>query len=202
MRLAKPDVMRINKLTLATLIGSMSISVAAQTNPTPASDTSQWVQQSDWPRDLYTTSIEGSVTADISVDTEGKPTACRIAQSSGYDAMDNVVCSRLMQRGEFKPATDDRGRSIEGLYTTTVAFRFNDSLPQIPEPGDLIMSFVIDKDGSVTECTVDGKAPASMGKLPDCPRGIRFQPATGANGLPQRMRVKFRFQVAREPLSE
>ncbi len=111
--------------------------------------------------------------------------------------MDNIVCERFAERGEFKPALDEQGDSVAGTFTTTVEFRFDDNLPELPVSAEFTHVMIVDETGLVVDCEI-------VGDLPDkqdgdgCPLGMRFMPATDITGKPVKVRIRTRVLIERE----
>ncbi len=54
----------------------------------------------------------GTVGITLKVNTDGSPSNCRIARSSGNGGVDALMCQLALQYVRFRPARDDRGRPI------------------------------------------------------------------------------------------
>jgi protein TonB len=64
-------------------------------------------------RRLAATGIRrGSVGVTIKVNTDGSPSNCRIARTSGDGAIDALMCQLTVRYVRFRPALDDRGRPV------------------------------------------------------------------------------------------
>lgn len=63
----------------------------------------------DYPPEAVNHHWQGSVGAELTVGTDGRPSACRIIQSSGYKILDDKTCKVLMSRAKFPPAHDLQG---------------------------------------------------------------------------------------------
>jgi outer membrane biosynthesis protein TonB len=63
------------------------LTAAAATVPTAtAIDPASWFSASNYPIEAIKKGIGGSVTFDVDVDSEGKPTACRIQSPQSFSA--------------------------------------------------------------------------------------------------------------------
>jgi len=96
---------------------------AGEREPRPASNTGAWVQTGDYPISMMRRGEEGNVSFRLTVDKEGKPTACQIVNSTRPQTFDDVVCHALLQRANFEPATDADGQPRAAYYSGTVGFR-------------------------------------------------------------------------------
>jgi protein TonB len=64
-------------------------------------------------RRLAATGIRrGSVGVTIKVNTDGSPSNCRVARTSGDGAIDALMCQLTVRYVRFRPALDDRGRPV------------------------------------------------------------------------------------------
>lgn len=88
----------------------------------PANNPTKWLTPSDYPSELLKAGTEGIVQFRLSVDEEGKPTGCRIQQSTQGAEFDQVVCAALMRRANFKPALDAHGQAIASYFRSAVRF--------------------------------------------------------------------------------
>ncbi len=52
----------------------------------------------------------------ITVGTDGRPKACRIARPSPEPDTDRVTCELAMKRFRFRPATNAAGEPVESDY--------------------------------------------------------------------------------------
>lgn len=188
---------RLCALLLAASHPAMAQAQDYARDPVPTTNPGGWFSQSDWPHDLWLKEIEGSLVVELAVGATGKIDDCRIAQTSGYVAMDSAVCSGFLQRGKFEPALDERGKPVAGTFTTRVEYRFDDNLQDLPASTDLTHVMVVDEAGEVIECDVQGSFPPGTDQE-GCPLGMRFKPATDVTGKPVKVRVRTRISVERE----
>jgi protein TonB len=54
----------------------------------------------------------GTVGITLKVNTDGSPSNCRIARSSGLGSVDSLMCQLALQYVRFRPATDASGRPV------------------------------------------------------------------------------------------
>ena len=57
-----------------------------------------------------------SVTIALTVDTGGRPTACRVVKASPFPDTDAITCRLAMERFRFRPATDRDGNPVIATY--------------------------------------------------------------------------------------
>ncbi|HEU4704226.1 MAG TPA: TonB family protein, partial [Sphingomicrobium sp.] len=65
--------------------------------------------QRSWPRG-------GRIFVRVRVEPTGRPSQCDVMRSYGDPAADQWTCSLVMQRAQFRPATDARGRPIAAWF--------------------------------------------------------------------------------------
>lgn len=199
--------MHMMKLISAAFVLCLPASAMAQRDyparPSPATDPSTWVQSSDWPNDLYQQEVEASVRVELDVSAQGSVQDCRIVRTSGYDVMDNVVCARLQQRGNFNPALSAEGVKVAAKHQMTVMFRYDDypAIP-VPETGQAFLSFTVDEEGNVSDCVRDSSFASTDMAAPPCPEGLTFEPALDALGKPISVRLITTISVKRAKLTD
>lgn len=66
----------------------------------------------DYPRDLGSAGIGGTVEMTFTVDVTGRATHCAVIRSSGSVDLDRLTCRLVEQRFRFRPATDRFGRPV------------------------------------------------------------------------------------------
>lgn len=54
----------------------------------------------------------GTVGITLKVNTDGRPSNCRIARTSGDRAVDSLMCELALQHVRFRPARDPQGRAV------------------------------------------------------------------------------------------
>lgn len=55
---------------------------------------------------------QGRVGLTVKVNTDGRPSNCRVVRSSGNPTADSLMCQLTLQYVRFRPALDDRGRPV------------------------------------------------------------------------------------------
>ena len=58
----------------------------------------------------------GRIFLRLRIEPNGRPSRCDVMRSFGNSAADQWTCSLVMQRGQFRPATDDSGRPIAAWF--------------------------------------------------------------------------------------
>jgi TonB family protein len=85
-------------------------------------DVYSWFSADDYPAEAQKQRIEGDVTFEVEVSVDGKPTACRIAKSSGSAILDKTTCDIVLARAKFKPAMR-HGKAVPGRYSKKAVWR-------------------------------------------------------------------------------
>lgn len=172
------------------------------TPPVPASDPGGWVTPDDYPAGALVDDVEGRVRFAVSVDKDGRPTGCKVIKSSGDPELDSVACAKVVERGSFIPATDAKGRRVKSEWYSAVQWQIPEFTPP-PAPSYFNGSFVVETDGSVTDCKIE-RAEPEIGDLEQafCATTTRFDPILGEDGTPVRQRVRVMSRVVHEDLPQ
>lgn len=180
---------------------------------TPVVNPATWVTTADYPTDALREEVEGRVGFELAIDTQGRPTSCRIKSSSGSPSLDETTCSLLTRRARFTPATDKRGRPRVGTYSNSVRWVIPTGeavLSLLPRAkltftkGDRTVTYTIKSDGTVTDCSISGDfgagpqlteidgrpVPQLKGSVFCPPPQVRFAPLTDKDGNPVERRVR------------
>lgn len=189
---AAPPVTIISEGTLNDPRGAMPI-----TNP------GQWVLPSDYPAAALRANEQGSTAFKLAIDSSGAVRQCQITGSSGSSTLDEATCRLIRQRANFKPATDAQNNPIEGNYSNRVRW----VLPKVapPEPGTAVTNFVVEADGSVTDCRVEltGGAATQLRMFNNiCSSTRKMQPYLDKDGNPERRRVEMTMAIVATPIPE
>ncbi|MEA3262513.1 MAG: energy transducer TonB [Pseudomonadota bacterium] len=92
----------------------------AKSPPIPTGNPANWVTTNDYPSKALLAGVSGTVRFMAIVGTEGRPTQCKIALSSGEPELDTVTCQLVMRRAQFKPAANAKGEPVVGYYINRV----------------------------------------------------------------------------------
>lgn len=88
----------------------------------PAGNPGRWVTPNDYPRGMLMKRKQAIVHFRLSVDENGKASACNIQQSTRPKAFDDAVCRALMRKAKFQPALDKDSEPIASYFRSTVVF--------------------------------------------------------------------------------
>lgn len=78
-----------------------------------------------YPKDALDRGEQGTVYYHVQIDGRGRPTECRITESSGYQRLDLATCTMLMDRAQFTPSQSRSGRRIRSTYDGKVIWRIS-----------------------------------------------------------------------------
>ena len=94
---------------------SLIFALAAVLTATPAS-----AQRAidDYPAEARRNGWEGKVVFRALIGVDGRAKTCEIVQSSGYAVLDDATCHKVIDSARFEPATDEKGKAVEGYYQT------------------------------------------------------------------------------------
>ncbi len=170
--------------------------------PIPTTNPGTWVTPDDYPEWAVRYDVIGMVRFALDVDRNGRVTGCTIRQSSGVADLDRVACEKVTERGRFLPARDAAGNAVAGTWVSAVRWEIPEDEPEpAPQPGRVVFSFIIEPDGSVSECRIDEiKGRLEPPDDPPCAGDAGFLPVRGADGKPERRRVRVTMQIDHESL--
>jgi TonB family protein len=101
----------------------LSVALAAA----PGADASRQAQANAafdaYPKESLENGEQGIVFYHVKIGSGGRPTDCEVTQSSGYDRLDLATCTMLMDRAQFTPGRDRRGRATRSTYDGKVVWR-------------------------------------------------------------------------------
>ena len=81
----------------------------------------------DYPAEAMRNGEQGTVQAELTIDTRGRVKACNIVRSSGYASLDEATCSIMRRRARFRPLHDANGKAVEDhVRTPPVVWRLMD----------------------------------------------------------------------------
>lgn len=176
---------------------SVNAAVAASTSLRPAIPMNYpgtWATTNDYPVRALHNMEQGATGFALTVDPRGRVASCLVTESSGSVDLDEATCRLVSDRARFQPATDARGRAVEGGYTSRVHWVLPSARNAL-QPGSLRFVFTVDADGAKKDCAVGeavGGAAASMptGEVPCTmiPFNGRYTDEAG-NGVMRRVTI-------------
>lgn len=104
----------------------LSVALASAYAPAAAADARQAEANAAlivYPREALANGEQGTVFYHVRIDSRGHPTDCEVTQSSGYERLDMATCSMLMDRAQFTPRRDERGRATRSTFDGKVVWR-------------------------------------------------------------------------------
>jgi len=178
-------------VALAGLLAVLSSPVAARSTPAvPKGNPGLWVETDDYPPSALREEGQGVVRFKLAINAAGVPVNCTVTQSSGRSDLDDTACRLIVERARFSPAKDARGRPVAGSYENSVRWAIPRESP-VPQPGELVANVIIEKDGTISSCTVE-KATGSYERMKErvCERTGSYEPILDDKGNPVRKRVR------------
>ena len=164
------------RVTLAIgLLFCLASAALAQSAPdrsrssTPIGDPASWISNRDYPAAALRAGQKGTVKFALAIGPDGKPTGCKVTQSSGFALLDETTCRLVVARAQFAPAMDRAGKPLSGSYSSAVkwAMPSNSTISATL----LTISGHVDIDGKWTDCRVESAEglPAFKSGPTDCP---------------------------------
>ena len=120
----------------------------------PDGNPGEWVTSDDYPPVALHLGIAGAVGFRLSVTKEGTVEHCRVTASSGFDILDEAACNLLKNRAHFVPATDKRGRAIEGSFSSRFVWRLPEGQEALEPLEEHLLKWRlgISNMGAITAC--------------------------------------------------
>lgn len=84
-------------------------------------DPGRWVDYGDYPRAVTNRAKKGTLQFVYEVNETGRVSTCQAFESSGDEAIDNVVCASITARARFSPATY-KGGAVSAVGTSFFSY--------------------------------------------------------------------------------
>ncbi|MBH1944423.1 TonB family protein [Erythrobacter sp. YJ-T3-07] len=85
-----------------------------------------WISGSDYRSSMIAARVEGRVAFRLAVNTAGRADSCEIAESSGNAELDELTCTLVSRRARFRPAIDEGGNEVPGVFEGSVNWTIPD----------------------------------------------------------------------------
>lgn len=82
-----------------------------------------WFTPDLYPKSALSSGISGSVTAVLTVRTDGRVGDCKVVGPSGDRTLDDVTCATFLTNGRFSPAIDAAGKPAESKLVMMINWR-------------------------------------------------------------------------------
>jgi TonB family protein len=159
--------------------------------PSPSNGPGQWITTWDYPAKAIREKLEGETGFRLAIDAQGRVTSCTVTVSSGSALLDETTCKLVTARARFTPAIGTDGRPSAGFYSSRMRWKIP-SRQTLPLSGNLVISMMVEPDGSVSDCKVvsaEGAAAEFAKMRPPCVNSQAFEPKTNGSGRPVRRRI-------------
>lgn len=179
----------------STMVEAAAVSASVNLRPAiPLNYPGTWATTNDYPVRALHNMEQGATGFSLTIDPRGRVAACLVTEPSGSIDLDEATCRLVADRARFQPATDGRGRAVEGAYTSRVHWVLPSARNAL-QPGSLRFTFTVDASGAKKDCTVGeavGGPAASMpaGDVPCAmiPFNGRYTDDAG-NGVAKRVTI-------------
>ncbi|MXP40086.1 TonB family protein [Altererythrobacter soli] len=88
---------------------------------------SSWARriQENYPSRALREGTEGTVGVSVTVNAEGRVSACSVTSSSGDSSLDQAACTGMERYARFDPALDRDGNPVTGSWSTRITYQLN-----------------------------------------------------------------------------
>ncbi len=125
----------------------------------------------DYPMKAFERKWEGVTQFELLIAPDGKITKCTVVHSSGHDELDDKACFLTEKRVRFRPARDNSGQPVWGVYRSEVQWALPEhrvastaapdlevSVNRLPEgaiePPAVKLAYAVDVQGNPSSCTM------------------------------------------------
>ncbi len=129
----------------------------------PLTSPGSWVTDDDYPPSAVRQGHDGTVAFQLQIDSTGLPAGCSVTHSSGYEELDQQVCSLLVQRARFSPARDASGKAVAAPYSGRFTWRMARS-ETFFQPGTSRMEFELSSADILLNCRLGDKLLETAGQ--------------------------------------
>ncbi|MEP5936902.1 MAG: energy transducer TonB [Erythrobacter sp.] len=81
--------------------------------------------QENYPSRALREETEGTVGVRVTVNADGRVSACNVTGSSGSSILDAAACKGMQRYARFNPALDAGGNPTTGSFSTRITYRLN-----------------------------------------------------------------------------
>ena len=146
------------------------------------------LQQEDYPVWSAFHGETGRITSELSISSNGEVTRCRTVESSSFPALDEGTCEVLAAQARFRPALDEAGQPVAGLFQVKV--RWATTQPMGYRPDIYSISYILEPTGALSDCKLlDARFVKGQPKDFSCPKTLRFEPRRNDKKQPVRMLI-------------
>jgi TonB family protein len=107
---------------LSVLLSEAGRPLTSEARPPKPIESDDWLTASDYPDYLVRAQMQGTLTARLTVGTNGKATGCFVVESNKPQLFDDAVCLGLMKRAQFEPAINTMGEPVASYYFYKISF--------------------------------------------------------------------------------
>ena len=182
----------------------IALTAAVTAGSAPSSiNSADWERAIDYARLVGGAMILPEVRIELTVDENGDPVHCNIIQSNEAKGFDGRYCTIPMRRARFKPARDEDGKPVVGVYPTDFHYRIGQgsrgprwvdyslTVNRLPEGQSpvTVARVVTDIAGRVESCVI--QVSGGVNALDDAAcaytrSAMTFTPPTDRDGRPVR----------------
>lgn len=117
------ELRRIARPVLLQIIERVRSAPQVRARPVGGASLARLVSAADYPAAARRAGQQGSVRVRIEVDEAGRPGACAVIESSGFESLDSATCRLLRERAMFTPARDGQGRAVADSFIQRITWQ-------------------------------------------------------------------------------
>lgn len=101
----------------------LSVALAMTGTPDASRQAQAGAALNVYPKESLAAGEQGVVAYHVKIDSRGRATDCEVTGSSGFYRLDMATCAMLMDRAQFTPERDSRGRATRSTFDGKVVWR-------------------------------------------------------------------------------
>ncbi|MBV9930892.1 MAG: energy transducer TonB [Alphaproteobacteria bacterium] len=121
-----PDLRRLMRQTVIDVVRFRREGPREHVRPVVGKSLAGLISAADYPPSAIAAGEQGGVRVRLEVDENGRPTGCRVIESSGFESLDTATCRLLQERARFTPARDRQGKPIADIFFQRIAWRLTE----------------------------------------------------------------------------
>ncbi len=146
------------------------------------------ISDQDYPADAIRKNQQGVAGVNFDIGVDGHVTACRIAISSGFTALDDTSCALIRERFLFRPALGPKGQPRAETRFQRIRWKLPEDAAPI-RSYDVTLRYTVGIEGVGRDCAITGTPPPPSITPEQCAKASQGSAILGADGNPVEAKI-------------